>query len=275
MLRHDLAREEDRLWLLWKAPDSQARLIGSGRIRAAPNGGVSWTNRTAPGIVPMANALGYGGPTNMAFLRVREGWISPDDTVTDAVAEPAPGLVAATDEEVRALRELQTRLIQACVLDSVRDALQVPSDARFFETERGYQGRLYCTLQAALDRRGLLPQGTILELEYQKSARHGNLHQRPDMVLHIPAVRGPVTENNFAAVALKHHAGRAMALEDFQKLDEMCEALDYKTAIFINVSSDETLLEHYEGPFPDRVHAFAVRLAEGAVVVVEGRPHEG
>jgi hypothetical protein len=34
------------------------------------------------------------------------------------------------------LRELRTRLIRASVLESVREALQVPSGARFFETER-------------------------------------------------------------------------------------------------------------------------------------------
>jgi len=65
-------------------------------------------------------------------------------------------------------------------------ALKEVRHPRFFENERGYQGQLYCQLQAQLRQRGLLDGGAILELEYQKSSRHGT-GQRPDIVFHIPA----------------------------------------------------------------------------------------
>lgn len=49
--------------------------------------------------------------------------------------------------------------------------------------------------------------GAILEMEYQKSSRHG-LGQRPDIVFHIPAEhsRESVQANNFAVWALPHRS---------------------------------------------------------------------
>lgn len=155
------------------------------------------------------------------------------------------------------------------ILAATVEALSTAAESRFFRTERGYHGRFYCTLQAALDRRGLLIDGVILEMEYQKSARH-DMEQRPDIILHIPAEGSGagVRDNNFAVFALKLRASRAEALADFGKLDEMCERLDYPLAIFINVASERHYREEYTGPFPDRLHAFGVVLVNGAPKVV-------
>ena len=94
----------------------------------------------------------------------------------------------------------------------------------------------------------LLSAERILEMEYQKSARHG-ISQRPDIVFPIPAeISGvPVRDNNFAVWALKHLASLADAEEDFAKLDEMCDALNCLLATFVNVASSKTYLELYKG----------------------------
>jgi hypothetical protein len=99
----------------------------------------------------------------------------------------------------------------------------------------------------------------ILEMEYQKSARHGT-DQRPDIVFHIPAEisRAPVADNNFAVWALKHKASETEANADFGKLDDMCRALRYHLAVFVNISSVRTHLAAYTGRYADRIHSFGV-----------------
>lgn len=155
------------------------------------------------------------------------------------------------------------------ILAATIEALSTAAEARFFRTERGYHGRFYCTLQTALDRRGLMRDGAILEMEYQKSSRH-EMTQRPDIVFHIPTEEpgANVRANNFAVFALKWRASKAEAVEDFRKLDEMCERLAYPLAVFVNVASELSYREEYKGPFPERVHAFGVLLANGAARVV-------
>ena len=155
------------------------------------------------------------------------------------------------------------------ILAATVEALGTAAEPRFFRTERGYHGRFYCTLHAALDRRGLLHDGAILEMEYQKSARH-EMTQRPDIIFHVPAEESGayVRENNFAVFALKWRTSRTEAMKDFRKLDEMCERLDYPLAIFINIASERNYREEYTGPFPDRIHAFGVVLVNGAPKVI-------
>ena len=157
------------------------------------------------------------------------------------------------------------------ILAAAQEALRVATAPRFFRTERGYQGRFYCALQEALDARGLTGDGVILEMEYQKSARH-DMTQRPDIVLHIPAEDSGqgVRANNFAVFALKWKASRADAVDDFNKLDEMCERLDYPLAIFINVASDQHHRDAYTGRFADRLQTYAVDLVDGTPRLVTG-----
>lgn len=155
------------------------------------------------------------------------------------------------------------------ILDATIEALRAAAEPRFFRTERAYHGRFYCALQASLDRRDLLRDGAILEMEYQKSARHRTT-QRPDIVFHRPAEesRSAVTSNNFAVYALKRRATRLAARADFAKLHEMCEQLDYALAVFVRIDSEATLREEYTGAFQDRIHAFGVLGADGQVTVV-------
>lgn len=154
--------------------------------------------------------------------------------------------------------------MKAAILDAVTEALHAVTHPRFLRSERGYQGRFYCALQAALDVRGILQDGLILEMEYQKSSKHG-LTQRPDIILHAPAeeTEATVSENNIVTFALKLNASPERATEDFRKLDEMCTTLRYEMAIFINVNSEAHHLACYAGPHRDRIHSFAVTFRPG------------
>lgn len=116
----------------------------------------------------------------------------------------------------------------------------------------------------SLDRRGVLNEETVLEMEYQKSARHGT-YQRPDIVLHKPTevTRASVTQNNFAVWALKRRASIEAAREDFDKLDAMFSTLQYPLGIFINVDTRENCTNHYRGPYRERLHGCAVWLDNG------------
>ncbi|MEO8435312.1 MAG: hypothetical protein ABI596_10490, partial [Pyrinomonadaceae bacterium] len=138
----------------------------------------------------------------------------------------------------------------------------------FFQTERGYHGRLYCGLQNALDKFGILNDQVIIEMKYQKSDRHGT-HQRPDIVLHTPAELhdSPVDVGNLAVFALKHQATQSGAQTDFRKLDTMFEQLHYPLGIFINVNSSSHYLNVYDGPYRDRLHSFGVQLDDCEVTV--------
>ena len=155
------------------------------------------------------------------------------------------------------------------ILQAKIETLKSINQARFFQTERGYHGRFYCVLQNALDARGILNDEIVLEMEYQKSARH-RTNQRPDIVLHIPAeLHGsPVDANNFAVFALKYKSSSNAARTDFEKLDIMFEQLKYPFGVFINVNSNSHHLQAYEGNYKNRLHSFGVRLDNGVVTVV-------
>jgi choline dehydrogenase-like flavoprotein len=139
---------------------------------------------------------------------------------------------------------------------------------RFFQTERGFHGRFYCALQEQIDHAGLIANGAILEMEYQKSARHG-LGQRPDIIFHIPAEHShaAVNANNFAVWALKRRASAADARNDFVKLDQMFDTLHYRRGFFVNIDATDPMREHYTGIHGDRLVTVAVSL-DGAHVGV-------
>lgn len=159
--------------------------------------------------------------------------------------------------------------MQALLLQAVVEALRADTPQRFLRSERGYQGRFYCALQEALDRRGVLKDGIILEMEYQKSSRH-NMNQRPDIILHIPAEesRSGVQANNFMVIALKRRASSDLAKEDFDKLDQMCGQLRYSLAVFINIDCADHHLDRYTGDFADRIHAFAIECRRGSAKII-------
>lgn len=150
--------------------------------------------------------------------------------------------------------------MREALIGATEAAIRGVDAARFFQTERGFQGRFYCALQIELDRVGLINNGAILEMEYQKSARHG-LGQRPDIVLHVPAEHSGagVRANNFAVWALKRQATAADARDDFEKLDQMFDALFYPLGFFVNIDATDPMHQHYSGPHRNRVVMVAAR----------------
>ncbi len=160
------------------------------------------------------------------------------------------------------------------IVTATDKALREVAIPRFLRTERGFHGRFYCALQLVLEERGLLKGGHILEMEYQKSARHG-MSQRPDIVLHAPAQESgaKVSENNLAVWALKRHATPGQVRDDFTKLDKMFDMLCYPLGIFVNIDAMNHFAASYNGKFPDRLRTVAVWL-DGEVVTSWGRPEE-
>ena len=157
-------------------------------------------------------------------------------------------------------------------IQATKEALQAVTERRFFETERGYHGRLYCELQQRLVSRSEIVPSCVLEMEYQKSSRHG-LTQRPDIILHVPTEHSGVepTRNNFVVWALKRRATVIDANEDFRRIEELFESLDYQLGVFINIDSAETMREHYKGKHSSKLMFSSVKLGQcGVRINVEG-----
>lgn len=148
------------------------------------------------------------------------------------------------------------------MIDCTREALQAITHPRLFEPERGYCGRFSIELTRALDNRGILSDPRrLLELEYQKSEPRHGMRQRPDIVFHIPVeVSGAVDRriNNFAVWAFKLRSQEIQAQEDFRKLDEMFEYLNYPIGFFINISDYRSFLHLYRGQYANRLYAARV-----------------
>ena len=156
------------------------------------------------------------------------------------------------------------------LIAATETAIRAVDAARFFRTERGFQGRFYCSLQTELDRAGLMANGAILEMEYQKGAAHG-MGQRPDIIFHIPIEHSGagVMENNFAVWALKRRATAADAREDFRKLDQMFDNLRYLHGFFVNIDAADPMREHYTGRHRTRLATVVARL-DGAQIRIPG-----
>jgi hypothetical protein len=139
---------------------------------------------------------------------------------------------------------------------------------RYFKSERGYQGVLFCHLFNYLEQLEMLDEDKILEQEYQKSQIHG-LGQRPDIIFHIPREHSgaEINENNYAVWALKARASREAALEDFDKLEEMFYHLHYPLGLFVNIDSDQNHLERYAGSHHEKIIGLAVRLIENEILI--------
>jgi hypothetical protein len=156
--------------------------------------------------------------------------------------------------------------MRQALINATEAAIRAVDAARFFQTERGFHGRFYCALQEQLDQAGLMINGAILEMEYQKSRRH-DLTQRPDIVFHIPAEYSGATvqENNFAVWALKRRASAVKAKSDFDLLDEMFQALHYPLGFFLNIDSVDSMRQHYNGAYGSRLVTVAAQLSDGQV----------
>ncbi|MES2181534.1 MAG: hypothetical protein V4493_05490 [Pseudomonadota bacterium] len=117
------------------------------------------------------------------------------------------------------------------------------------------------TKQQQLDKEGLLVDGAILEMEYQKSARHG-MGQRPDIIFHIPVEHSNavVSANNYAVWALKRRASIEDALADFDKLNQMFNYLHYPIGFFINIDTKDPMQHYYSGEYQKQLFSVAVCL---------------
>ena len=95
----------DLIWLVWRSSTTAVPLLlGGGRVSNTDDGRIVWTNATLPGVRPAARALGYGGPTSMAFLRLT-GVVSPQGLDPVNVGTITSGLNIASAQQVRVLTQ--------------------------------------------------------------------------------------------------------------------------------------------------------------------------
>lgn len=143
-------------------------------------------------------------------------------------------------------------------------------DPRFYETERGYQGALVAQLTAHLDW-AQFAGNPIVEQEYQKTPRKHGITIRPDVIIHIPLIRGASGDpavGNFVAFELKRRASIADAMADFESLQLMAQRLAYPLTIFINIDSETNHNECCPLEILDQTVSLAVRLVNGEPVIV-------
>ena len=161
------------------------------------------------------------------------------------------------------------------MIPMIMECLRSVRRARFFETERGYQGELLAALHARLPR-AAMPGDAIVEQEYQKRLPDHGIRVRPDIIIHIPVLAGGNRlQGNFAVFELKLRAGHAEAREDFVKLDPVFGALDYPLGVFVNIASAHTQAAHYDGKFGERLHFFAVQLTGCRIQLTHAYYREG
>ncbi len=141
-------------------------------------------------------------------------------------------------------------------MDATIQSLKLIQEPRFFETERGFQGQFNTVLQDFLIRRRILPGKYIVEEEYQKTTKHHGSSLRPDIIIHRPSVNP--RKNNLCVYAFKRRASVTAAQNDFKKLQEMLDKLDYEIAVFINIDSKKHYLGQCLGKQDGRIHAFAI-----------------
>ena len=128
------------------------------------------------------------------------------------------------------------------ILARMHEALASISHPRFFQNERGFQGELRAKLEV-LRLAELLPKGSIVELEHQKTLLAHRMTIRPDLIIHEPfdeACHSDRTQGNIAVVELKPNASEAEASGDFESLGRMLDVLRYPVGIFINIGSNRT-----------------------------------
>lgn len=156
------------------------------------------------------------------------------------------------------------------LIAAVRASLAAITSARFFETERGYQGALLVELHKRLD----LKDQKIVEQEYQKNMREHGLDIRPDIIIHEPFETGRYaarTEGNIAVMELKVKASKKEASDDIDSLRQMIEVLNYPIGFFINIASVKTCAELVPDAMKDHIVCLAVSLKDGKTEVIGGQ----
>ena len=162
---------------------------------------------------------------------------------------------------------------RATFLIGLERALANVKHTRYFETERGYQGALIAELQNELP--SFNWERVIIEQEYQKRIKAHGITLRPDIIIHVPFdedesnTRG---EGNFVVFELKLNASESSALVDYNNLSNMCSLLNYPLAVFININSDQTHIERYEGENKGKLVSYSVRLSEDQVIISKAIP---
>lgn len=90
------------------------------------------------------------------------------------------------------------------------EALGAITAPRFYETERGFQGALLAELHKTIPHH-LLPEGAVIEQEYQKRLYGHGLTIRPDIIIHEPfdeARHDSRKDGNVAVIELKRDASQ-------------------------------------------------------------------
>lgn len=160
---------------------------------------------------------------------------------------------------------------QNTLLAHLSDALSAITAPRFYETERGFQGALLAELHKTIQHH-LLPEGTIIEQEYQKRLYAHGVTIRPDIIIHEPfdeTRHESRKDGNIAVIELKRDASANDAVGDFDSLIRMMEALDYPMAIFINIASATTHADLVPAEWRQRITCIAVALNEGKVDILQ------
>jgi hypothetical protein len=158
----------------------------------------------------------------------------------------------------------------------LRDALSRIDHMRFFESELGFQGELRAQLER-LNLRALLPEGSIIEQEHQKTLQAHRMTIRPDIIIHEPfdpRRHADRTQGNVAVIELKLRASEAKAAGDFESLGQMLDVLHYPVGIFINIGSPRTHSILVPGALRGRIVCYAVWLQDGKTQLVEQRTVE-
>lgn len=157
-------------------------------------------------------------------------------------------------------------------LNEFRNSLKAINEKHFFSREMGYQGRLLSELEKRINIKRTFLGNIAVDQEYQKALKKHGINKRPDLIIHVPyieKIHPSRRHGNYVVIQLKLCASEKRAKEDFKKMDLMYKKLDYPLGIFLNVNSDKTFFDSYSGDYKERLHCFAVKLADNKVLIFE------
>ncbi|HOE93333.1 MAG TPA: hypothetical protein PLK11_04165 [Methanofastidiosum sp.] len=157
------------------------------------------------------------------------------------------------------------------ILEMTIEAFKKINKKRFYKSERGYQGRLLCALYFLMDEVNIFSEDTIIEQEYQKGTSSHGTTQRPDIIIHVPVEHSGarITENNYVVYALKKNTSDIDAQDDFNKLDDMFNRLNYELGIFVSINKyPKSFLHLYEGNNKNKLHEFSLKYEDNKLGIL-------
>lgn len=161
------------------------------------------------------------------------------------------------------------------MLALIQDAIRSIRNPHVFELAQSYRGELLAEIRRRLPEAGL-PGDALVQQEYQRRLVDHGVNVRPDIIIHVPMRIGADRRLvNFAVLEMDRSAGPKAAQEDFDDLDLAMAFLQYPLAVFLNVASTQTQASHYQGPFRDCLHCFAVRFAANRLRIAHAYWHGG